>query len=211
MTPTKQRIVASAIRLFNEQGVAEVRLQQIADAAGMSTGNLAYHFSNKEAILEAAILQAHEALAEVLRLFSSHPNLLDFEVQLAQLFQVVVDFPFFFANIQAIERLCPGTQPQNRQFLARLAQQFERRIALNRQRGILGAADPLHYRQVAGAMTLTCFHWPLHQQLVGQAQPGEAEFKQAVWLHLLPYLTEAGKAEFDLLLGSPNPGLEKNF
>ncbi len=85
MTPTKQRIVASAIRLFNEQGVAEVRLQQIADAAGMSTGNLAYHFSNKEAILEAAILQAHEALAEVLRLFSSHPNLLDFEVQLAQL------------------------------------------------------------------------------------------------------------------------------
>jgi AcrR family transcriptional regulator len=211
MTPTKQRIVASAIRLFNEQGVAEVRLQQIADAAGMSTGNLAYHFNNKEAILEAAILQVHGALAEVLRLFSSYPNLLDFEVQLAQLFQVSADYPFFFANLPAIERLCPDSGPQHRQFLGRLTQQFERRIASNRQRGILGPEDAAHYRQVAGAMTLTSFHWPLHQQLVGQAQSGEAEFKQAVWLHLLPYLTEAGKAEFDLLLGSPNPGLEKNF
>ena len=42
---TKQKIVHASIKLFNENGVANVRLQQIADEIGISVGNLAYHFN----------------------------------------------------------------------------------------------------------------------------------------------------------------------
>lgn len=51
MSKTKNRILEAAIKTFNEHGVANVRLQQIADAAEISVGNLAYHFKNKEAIV----------------------------------------------------------------------------------------------------------------------------------------------------------------
>ena len=50
---TKQRILEAAVFLFNREGVANVRLQQIADETGISVGNLAYHFKNKEAIVSA--------------------------------------------------------------------------------------------------------------------------------------------------------------
>ncbi|MBN2822252.1 MAG: TetR/AcrR family transcriptional regulator [Coriobacteriia bacterium] len=53
---TKEHIVDVAIALFNERGTAAVSTNHIAEAAGISPGNLYYHFRNKEEI----ILQAYE-------------------------------------------------------------------------------------------------------------------------------------------------------
>jgi AcrR family transcriptional regulator len=52
---TKQKILDSSLQLFNDNGISNTRLQQIADESGISVGNLAYHFSNKEAITESLI------------------------------------------------------------------------------------------------------------------------------------------------------------
>lgn len=52
MLTTKQRILKISEKLFFEQGIANVRLQHIADNSGISIGNLAYHFKNKEVIVE---------------------------------------------------------------------------------------------------------------------------------------------------------------
>ena len=54
MAKTKQKIILSALQLFNENGIANVRLQHIADEAFISIGNLAYHYKNKEAIVKAS-------------------------------------------------------------------------------------------------------------------------------------------------------------
>ncbi len=53
---TKEHIVDVAIALFNERGSAAVSTNHIAEAAGISPGNLYYHFRNKEEI----ILEAYE-------------------------------------------------------------------------------------------------------------------------------------------------------
>ena len=60
MKKTKQKIILSSIELFNQKGLTNVRLQNIADQCGISVGNLAYHFSNKLAIIEVVdeILQS---------------------------------------------------------------------------------------------------------------------------------------------------------
>lgn len=50
MATTKQRIILNAKKLFSQNGIANTRLQQIADETGISVGNLAYHFPNKEEI-----------------------------------------------------------------------------------------------------------------------------------------------------------------
>jgi hypothetical protein len=55
---TKQKILNTSIRLFNEDGMANVPLQQIAKEIGISPGNLAYHFKNKEAIIEAMMMRS---------------------------------------------------------------------------------------------------------------------------------------------------------
>jgi AcrR family transcriptional regulator len=51
---TRDRIVDAAIALFNEDGVAAVTTNHVADHAGISPGNLYYHFANKEEIVREA-------------------------------------------------------------------------------------------------------------------------------------------------------------
>jgi len=48
---TKDRIVEAAITLFNESGIAAVTTNHVAEHAGISPGNLYYHYANKEEII----------------------------------------------------------------------------------------------------------------------------------------------------------------
>ncbi len=51
---TKDRIVDSAITLFNESGITAVTTNHVAEHAGISPGNLYYHYANKEEIIRDA-------------------------------------------------------------------------------------------------------------------------------------------------------------
>lgn len=50
---TVKRILESAHRLFNRDGIAKVSTNHIAAEAGISPGNLYYHFKNKDEIIRA--------------------------------------------------------------------------------------------------------------------------------------------------------------
>jgi AcrR family transcriptional regulator len=55
---TKIKIQKTALRLFNSEGVQNIHTHDIAKAAGISPGNLYYHYRNKEEII-------HELLEEM--------------------------------------------------------------------------------------------------------------------------------------------------
>jgi AcrR family transcriptional regulator len=56
---TKERILETAIELFNDKGTKAVTTNHIAAALGISPGNLYYHFRNKEAIIRGIFAQMH--------------------------------------------------------------------------------------------------------------------------------------------------------
>jgi AcrR family transcriptional regulator len=51
--PTRDFTLDTAVTLFNEQGTAAISTNHIAGAAGISPGNLYYHFKNKDDIIRA--------------------------------------------------------------------------------------------------------------------------------------------------------------
>jgi len=57
---TRDRIIETAIELFNESGTKAVTTNHIATAMGISPGNLYYHFRNKEEIIREIFSQMHE-------------------------------------------------------------------------------------------------------------------------------------------------------
>lgn len=54
---TREKIINTAVQLFNEQGTRAVSTNHVATAIGISPGNLYYHFRNKEDIIRAIFEQ----------------------------------------------------------------------------------------------------------------------------------------------------------
>lgn len=71
MNKTKVIILAKSLKLFNKLGISNVSLRAIADAAGISVGNLQYHFKKREDIVEALYFQLVE---EIDHIYALDPN-----------------------------------------------------------------------------------------------------------------------------------------
>jgi AcrR family transcriptional regulator len=84
-TPTRERIVEEAMRLFGENGYRGASVAQIEAAAGLSPGSgaLYHHFSSKEEVLAAGVrrhLERLDALRDIRRVLT---NLGDLRAELA--------------------------------------------------------------------------------------------------------------------------------
>jgi AcrR family transcriptional regulator len=60
MGDTRQRLLDLARELFNAHGLDRVGVRDIARAAEMSPGNLAYHFPTKDDLVAALVLELHD-------------------------------------------------------------------------------------------------------------------------------------------------------
>ena len=58
---TRERILTTALEMFNEHGVHSVGVREIARELGISPGNLQYHFSRKDALISELIRRLHTA------------------------------------------------------------------------------------------------------------------------------------------------------
>jgi AcrR family transcriptional regulator len=66
---TRDRLVAAAIQVFVDQGYEQARVQDIARAAGLTTGAIYANFRDKRELLLAAM--AHRSAAEVVTLLET--------------------------------------------------------------------------------------------------------------------------------------------
>jgi AcrR family transcriptional regulator len=78
----RRRILDQAAGLFLERGYAATSLRHIAAAAGMKAGSLYYHFSSKEALLEAILLRGIEVMVEAFHRASASSRGRDGETRL---------------------------------------------------------------------------------------------------------------------------------
>ncbi|HHH49871.1 MAG TPA: TetR/AcrR family transcriptional regulator, partial [Saprospiraceae bacterium] len=134
---TKQKIFNAAIRLFNEKGMANVRLQQIATETGISVGNLAYHFRNKEAIVEMINDELYKEASEILSTYRVFPNLIDFDNQLSKYFSFIQKYPFYFLDLLEIERHYPKIRSKRQIHISKMIRQIRKRFDYNHQRKLI--------------------------------------------------------------------------
>lgn len=202
MTQTKDRIITSAIGLFNEHGFVNVRLQNIADNLKISVGNLAYHFKNKEAIVSKAYEKIGQELSTILSTYRASPDLRDLDHQLDLYYQFIRKYPFYFIDILEVKRNHPHLHEERRDFLCKMRIQFEKRIEYNKSRGIL--KESLSHEQtlqVADNMCTIVTFWYTGQAIKSELE-NIANFKSSIWIQLYPFLSKKGINEYNQLIAA---------
>ena len=104
MSKTKRKILDAALKLFNQHGLINVRLQQIANEVGISVGNLAYHFYAKEAIIKQIDGELSELLSPIISEHRVFPSLMDFDNQLARYSHLLRNYSFYFLDLLEFKR-----------------------------------------------------------------------------------------------------------
>lgn len=199
MTSTKERITQNAKRLFSQNGIANTRLQQIADETQISVGNLAYHFSNKEQIVLDVYLLTLKELSDILEISKIYPSLDSFDIKFSNIYRFMEKNIFYFTNFWEIKRNYPIVDGKIMAFNKKMQAKLKKRISDNMDRGVLIKENKKNaYDLLASALLNSINTWfPL--QLLNDKIPKEKNFRQYVWNLIYPYLTEKGKKEFAIV------------
>ncbi|MEM8528871.1 MAG: TetR/AcrR family transcriptional regulator, partial [Bacteroidota bacterium] len=160
--------------------MANVRLQQIAREIGISPGNLAYHFRNKEAIIKAINEDLYEEASEILSTYRIFPNLIDFDNQLTKYFAFIKKYPFYFLDLLEIERNYPNIRTKRQVHISKMLSQIRKRFDFNHQRGLI-IAEPRHgvYDKVSNAIWVLITFWvPQNLLQVTESEMDVKQFKE---------------------------------
>jgi AcrR family transcriptional regulator len=102
---TRERILDTALTLFNEAGTAAVSTNHIAAACGISPGNLYYHFRNKEDIIRALFERMFALWEQPSALPDDRPlALTDLQGVARATFALLCDYRFVYRELIALLR-----------------------------------------------------------------------------------------------------------
>jgi len=104
-TPTRDRILDTALALFNDAGTAPVSTNHIAAAASISPGNLYYHFRNKEQIVQSLFERLFDAYDRVFALPEDRaPTIADLRRLVRVNFDLLWDYRFAYREMAVLLR-----------------------------------------------------------------------------------------------------------
>ena len=197
-TTTRERILDSAVQAFNSAGFDGVSYNELAKHLGMSRGNLAYHFKDKDALLEG-ICEAMWTRIEMERAKSrqlpSFENLHN-EVQLYFWFQKKYAFVFLDTKVLTSKpvrkRFRAMTRDTIQTLLASIA--FSQRVGNMKPEPYPGI-----YHNLAVTTWMVAFYWL--SQHIARGEKDSVDGEKLIWSMLLPHLTEQGVGAFRRFFG----------
>jgi AcrR family transcriptional regulator len=187
---TKDHILSTALALFNQKGTNAVTTNHIAEAAGISPGNLYYHFRNKDEIIRALYAQLSARNDVELQL---PPNRLatidDVQALVRTNFTILRDYAFIYREFAALMQADPELHKAYLAARARGYFGFRALIAVLAQAGITNLSDPAAVTRLADICWLITEFWLSSLEVSGQPVD-EAGIERGVelMLHVLrPY------------------------
>lgn len=193
---TRERILRTSLQLFNELGAPNVTTNHIADAAGISPGNLYYHFRHKEDIVMALFGRYEAAVAEAAHFGAGDEQAVaDLWLLIHLSFEVIQDYRFIHRDLSD---LCTAYPALRTRFLRGLEAGIAQARAYCLALAAAGDLDatPEEAHALATNISLVTTYWLTLQGLrragrTGLAAPDDDTVSQGVFqvLSLItPYL-----------------------
>jgi AcrR family transcriptional regulator len=198
---TRDRILNSALALFNEKGTAAVSTNHIAAAMDISPGNLYYHFRNKEDIIRALFERLFAAWDEIFELpVNRPPQLDDFEAMIAGNYRLIWEYRFAYRELAALLRNDPELHARYMQVRRDGYQGFVYLIEAFASAGVLNRPEtPQEVMSLTELCWMVSEFWPVNLELSGRVLDADGINEGiAVMRHLFrPYLAKSEGDEID--------------
>jgi len=197
MKSTKTRIIEASVDLFNQKGFVNVTLRDIAEQVGISVGNLAYHFKNKEMVLEKVYENLDQELQSMWSGIQLRPSFNNIDGKIVQFLQFQHKYLFFFLDMLELNRAYPKIAEVNQKSLnlslenIRVMIDYSVGIGAMKQEAYEGA-----YQRLAHSVWMVLCFWIAQQQIRGSHCKCSEEARKEVWNLVLPYLTTKGWTSF---------------
>ncbi len=100
---TRDRILQTSLRLFNDNGEPRITTNHIADELDISPGNLYYHFRNKDDIINLLFQQFERQMEAALQVPERRvPNMEDMWLYLHLVFETIWEYRFLYRDLDNI-------------------------------------------------------------------------------------------------------------
>lgn len=189
---TRDRILDTALRLFNEAGTAAISTNHIADGLGISAGNLYYHFRNKEEIIRALFERLFAAWDTLFALPDDRPATLEDLRRLVEgNFTLMAEYRFIYRELIALLRRDEALRQRWLEVRARGFAGFHELVAGFAAAGVLRAPeDSQTLTRLAELCWMISEFWLPSVEVSGSAlDPAAMERGVALMLQVLsPYL-----------------------
>lgn len=156
---TRERILESSLRLFNEFGEPNVTTTVIAEALAISPGNLYYHFRNKDDIVNSIFAQFEGEINRMLAVPADRrPNMEDVWLYLHLMFELVWRYRFFYRDLSDLLSRNRTLELQFKKILAHKIKVAQQLCEGMRSDDALEASD-LEINALASNMVVVATYW----------------------------------------------------
>lgn len=195
--PTKHRILEAAAALFNSNGLSATPLRHIASAAGISIGNLAYHFKNKDLIVEALYHRMEEERIALLTSVQQAPTFEHIHQTALPIINLNLKYRFFYMEPQEMVRNHPSLSKLQQQYIQNHIAYL--RAMLDYSVGV-GNIEPEPFRGAYGHLAervwMLIHFWILKETVRGATEFRPEAAREAMWEMVFPHFTEKGKKKY---------------
>lgn len=191
---TRQTILDTAKKMFNERGYNNVSTRDIAEVLGISKGNLTYYFKKKEEIIEAILDESPNTRA--LDAPRSLPELIDFFKDIQK---TVQENAFYFWHHTQLAQVSPKIRDMQHDA-------FQKNIELMTQGFKHLASDgifrkentPGEYDRIINTLLITSIYWVPFCRI--KTEKHASDFLLQALSILDPLLTGSGKSKLQEII-----------
>ncbi|MEK0432385.1 MAG: hypothetical protein RL700_592 [Pseudomonadota bacterium] len=204
---TAERILSTALGLFNRFGEPNVATTLIASDMGISPGNLFYHFPSKELLVNALFDAFEERMSHLLPAAADVKDLEHAWFFMHSVFELIWEHRFIYRDLNDLLSKNRHLESQVKEVLQRQQQAFEQLLKGLQASGLLTQTDTEH-NSCATHMVVMLTWWlsyeyvqdPRHAMEDKNANRSALRGAQQVLGLLLPYLHAQPKAQLQSLI-----------
>lgn len=188
---TKTNILQKAVELFNEHGASAVSMNALAEALGISAGNLQYHYRSKEDVIRAIYEIMYLNWQEIYAGMDESFNLEVLRGILGKNFNLTWKYRFFYREYAALLRNDPLLGKRFREVQEQRISEQEKLINRLAAKGaVRTVSDSKQIRNVALIGWVLGSTWLSYVESTGQKidQAALDEAVEMLILHYSPYL-----------------------